>query len=497
MVNISSLFIDSKTDFLSSLQMFFQNFYQITDIKTQECLNYLDDRLLQKFENNLKFHFEYPYVDKVYRDTFYNYYSSKNNDYDRNSIKVSIFNGSFDSSNIYDDSEILQNYLGFFTIRPTFPNILGRNLINPFAFKNVNDILICNSNYSVTFNSLKINIDAFPHSSQDGEAMTCAETTIWSLIEYFSNKYNEYRPLLPNDIHEILKELTVERQIPSQGLAAHQISFALKKVGFGVKVYNKNAYGLEFDKILKTYINSGIPMVAIVNNNSGICHAFNIIGKVNPSEADIFAVVSEDVRKDGSLNVYDLIDADKKIVIIDDNFSPYQIGEITSPCNYYNNNEWNNCVITDIIVPLYTKIYMDAGQAKKISINFIKLCSFAYLAREIYIKTFLCSSRSYKNYVFALSDMDIELKKILLNFSMPKFIWITEVFDKTRVTEGKVEGLLIIDATEPNKANVIGAIFENKLIVSGLKTEGVYDLNTIGITTNIEFTSYNKNLTTF
>jgi len=406
MVNISSLIIDSKADFLTILNAFLNNFYNITPIKINGSLQYIT-RFLTELDDDVKFHFEYPYVDKVYRDTFYNYYSSKNNDYDRNSIRISVFKNSFESTDIFAKEKVTDNYLGFFTIRPTFPNILGRNLLKPNAFKNITNVLICNSNYSVTFNSLKLNINVFPHSAQDGEAMTCAETTIWSLIEYFSNKYSEYRPLLPNKIHEILKELTVERQIPSKGLSAQQISFALKKTGFGVKVYNKAAYGIEFDKILKTYINSGIPMVAIVNNSADICHAFNIIGKTKPSETDILAISSTDLRGDGTLRVHDLNDADKEIVIIDDNCAPYRKGQISNPCNHYGIAEWNACQLTEIIVPLYSKIYMDAGQAKKISNTYIRLCNFAYNNRDIYIKTFLCSSRSYKDYIFDLPDIVI------------------------------------------------------------------------------------------
>ncbi|OJX30419.1 MAG: hypothetical protein BGO86_00275 [Chryseobacterium sp. 36-9] len=91
--------------------------------------------------------------------------------------------------------------------------------------------------------------------------------------------------------------------------------------------------------------------------------------------------------------------------------------------------------------------------------------------------------------------MDIELKKILLSFSMPKFIWVTEIYDSTKVVDNRVEGLLLVDATEPLAANVIGAIFENKLVISGLKTEVVHDLS--ASIPNIEFSSYNRNLTFF
>lgn len=496
MADIYSNFASDKVEFSKTLKEYLLNFYKLTNSNIEESLITINYRLIKNLKDDVVYFLEFPYVDKMYRDTYYHYYASKNNEYDRNSIRVSMFLNNFKVDDIFNAEIIKENYLGFFTIRPTFPNVLGRNIISPLAFKDVNDISVCNSEYSVSFNSLKLKVSSFPHSSQDSEAITCAETTIWSIVEYFSNKYNEYRPLLPNQIHEILKELTVERQIPSKGLSAQQISFALKKVGFGVKVYNKKTYAVEFESILKTYIDSGIPVVAIVNNSKGICHAFNIIGKRKCNEAELAKITTKDLREDGSLMLRDVSDAEVDYVFIDDNCSPYRISNINNPCAHYGNAEWNDCKITDIIVPLYPKIYMDAGQAKKLSVNFIKLCKFAFVNRDIYIKTFLCSSRTYKDYLFNLTDIKPEIKKILLSLNMPKFIWVTEIYDASKVSDKKVEGIIILDATEPNKVHIIGSIIEDKLIIKSLKTDKFEDLNQIGLNIG-EFSAFNDNLASF
>ncbi len=496
MKDISSKFVRNKEEFVRTLESYLYNFYQITDFNISESISVVNNRLIGNLKDEVSFFLEYPYVDKMYRDTYYHYYASKNNEYDKNSIRISIFLPPFTENDIFNSESIEANYLGFFTIRPTFPDVLGRNIISPLAFKGVDNVSICNSAYSTTFNSLKTQVLAFPHASQDSEAITCAETTIWSIVAYFSNKYNDYRPLLPHQIHEILKELTVERQIPSKGLTAQQISFALKKVGFGVKVYNKSMYGIEFDSILKTYVDSGIPIVAIVNNSKGICHAFNIIGKRNYTEEALWDIRAIDLRGDGTVLLRDISDAEVEYVFIDDNCSPYRICNVISPCGHYGVEGWDECLITDIIVPLYPKIYMDAGQAKKLSVHFIKLCNFAFLNREIYIKTFLCSSRTYKDYLFKLDNLSIEIKKILLSLSMPKFIWITEIYDSSQVVEKKVEGIIILDATEPNKVHIIGSIIEEKLIIKSLKADKFFDLNLMGL--SIEgFSAFNDNLTVF
>lgn len=47
---------------------------------------------------------------------------------------------------------------------------------------------------------VKLFIEGFPHSSQDSETITCAETTIWAAMEYFGTRYSDYKPVLPSTI---------------------------------------------------------------------------------------------------------------------------------------------------------------------------------------------------------------------------------------------------------------------------------------------------------
>src|SRR5690606_30102206 len=135
------------------------------------------------------------------------------------------------------------------------------------------------------------------------------------------------------------------------------------------------------------------------------------------------------LRGDLSIRLKNINSIENEFVYVDDNFAAYRIGNIHNPCIHYNLPEWNNCEITEIIVPLYTKIYMEAGEASFFSQNLLKLSTFAYKNKSIATKTFLCSSRSYKNYIMNLEDINLDIKKLFLNLSMPKFIWTTEIYD--------------------------------------------------------------------
>ena len=73
---------------------FFKSSYRISDInpdvetKLNEYLDLLKDGLF--------LYVEYPYVDKVYRNSYYTYFSSKHQEYERDCLRVSIFQGEID-----------------------------------------------------------------------------------------------------------------------------------------------------------------------------------------------------------------------------------------------------------------------------------------------------------------------------------------------------------------------------------------------------------------
>ncbi len=186
-------------------------------------------------------YFEYPYVDKHYRDSYYSYFSTKHIEYKRNSIRLSFFISGIDETAFRDSEKqkILQeSFLGFITIRPTKRSVIGRSLISPKLYEN-SKFVTCLSSFSVLVNGVKLSINAFPHCSQDTETISCAETTLLNTMEYFGNKYSEYAPVLPSKIIQLLSLRANERQLPTSGLSIDDISFVLKDLGFSPKVYSK------------------------------------------------------------------------------------------------------------------------------------------------------------------------------------------------------------------------------------------------------------------
>jgi hypothetical protein len=450
---------------------------------------------INSLKNDLWILVEFPYVDKVYRDSYYSYFSTKLNHNVKDCIRISIFDSKITYSQFRNEksiNRIRKKYLGFIVLRPTPPNITGRSVISPRAFK-VIDFNCCTVDVPTTVNSVKMKVNGFPHSSQDTETITCAETTLWACMEYFGFKYSDYKPILPSQITNILGKVSYERQIPSKGLTILQISSALKEFGFGSKVYHSSQYPDNFSTIYSTYIESGIPVIVGLAKNNSPGHAILGIGREILGEEHIEKCGLTKTLQ-GNIQVYDLDSITKKFVFIDDNFPPYQQSLFDSPCQYYNDPDWQMKRINCFVVPLYSKIYLEAFEAKNFVYDLLSLSLIKSLPNSaIALRFYLASSRSYKDWIASSSGMTAYLREIILNTAMPKFIWVAETGSKESFKQKKANGLVLLDATGANTYDMkplIIAVNNGILVRFNSKTN---DLDYTNFPSN-EFLIYERNL---
>lgn len=416
---------------------------------------------------------ETPYVDRVYRDSYYSYFSSKLNHNRKDCIRISFFKSkiNFDDFRCGDEEVILElkkKFLGFIVIRPTPPNIIGRSVISPKAFKH-NSFNCRLVNVNTTVNSVKMSVRGFPHSSQDTETITCAETIIWACLEYFGTEYPEYTTILPSKITNILSKVAFERQLPSEGLNVLQISSSLKELGFGSKIYfardGDGNLSSTFPDIFSTYIESGIPLIVILHKKTGSGHAVLCIGHEVLNDSHFDQLITP--KNLNGIQIHDFDSIRKKFVLIDDNYPPYQTAYFDDPCRYYTNTSFHDYKIEYIVAPLYPKIYLDAFEAKKFLYDLISISPWKMEPGSLVaVRFYLASTRSFKDWLALKSQMQEELREIILSISMPRFIWIAELGSKESFNKGKANGIILIDATGANKKDLkplIIAAHSNKL----------------------------------
>lgn len=406
--------------------------------------------LLHTLRDDLIVAIEYEYVDAMYRDEYYRFYATKFHHYARNCARISFFEPGIlipgESVDYTKSKEIIEQYLGFVVVRP-IGKCIGRNVISVKAKrKGCDDIAICQAGVHTTALGLKVCVHGFPHSSQDGEMMACAETALWSIAEYYGHKYPRYTPVSPSEILDAMRPSSYQRQLPSRGLTFHQISIGLRTFGFSPEAYQlyvNGSNGMVLDEEMKEvftcYVESGFPL-AICLQGGIIGHAVVCVGRNSDKPKNL----KPEVINGRNLLFYN--QSVDEFVFNDDNFPCYQKTQLQTPTSYYSDPEWSKVLLTKFIVPLPSKVYMNAS----IAIQQSKILLGYFAPDNAVVRTYLASCRSFRHHIATSRLMPNENKEIMIRFELPRFIWITEFGTMDEYDNDIASGLIILDATEPN-----------------------------------------------
>lgn len=421
-------------------------------------------RIIDFIGLNISIVLEENYNDKVYNDTFYYHYSSKFNIPLKASKRLSFFKTNditIDDFYSIERQQVLEDtFIGILILRPLGKVSIGRTLFNPKNIDRVKNHHIRTTRFEVIIVGKSLAIQAFPFSSQDSEVMTCAETTIWALLEYYGTRYAEYKTVLPHEITSSVSKRAFERVVPSVGLSYYQNSQTLKDFGFSPKIYSRFNNGVnifsdkDFKRFFHYYVESGIPFTTSVllkqsSKNEG--HAIVCIGHSKSRDLNVAPTKNNDIFLIDSSEFY------KKYIFMDDNTTPY-IEYGFDNFEYYKRPHgiFDETIIKSFIVPLYKRIHLDSSNASKI-IYKILLNNNIGLKKSIedmpdysednpiVIRIFLTSSRRYK--VYSALNHKQQLKKLFTQRDYPKFIWVGEISTKKLYEEEKILGEVILDAT--------------------------------------------------
>ncbi len=421
---------------------------------------------------------EAEYVDRIYRDCYYNHLSSKRTEVSRFCKRLFLFDG--DYFDILDNREFSEevgaNIIGTIVVKPIEVGAIGRTLVRPKYLLDSKQYLCRTTNYKATLYGHKMLFRAFPFSMQDGETLTCAEITILNLLDYYSNHFNDYKFALPSDITKVMNQNGHERALPAHGMSFPMISKTLFAFGFFPRLYfsTNELSPFQLKRLLHYYVESGIPVAVGIENENGDLHSVLVIGFkkyersweriINENnvvlQSEKLGKTSENSRR---FYMYDVADSCTEYVMIDDHIRPY------SCYNYIKQNGkylLNNSKVRCIAVPLYKRMYLEALDARSIAKVFLsdsapKLISIYKRARPpiegdkeigtkenpLIIRLFLASSSTYLEDRWGQGIDNDVLKNIWLNASFSHFLWICELYDKASLERGKTIGELVLDAT--------------------------------------------------
>lgn len=409
---------------------------------------------LSVLKKNLTVIVETHYVDRMYRDSYYYMYSKMSLGYGRYCLRLSFIDYKIVGDDLFDHkniNKIRNHYMGFLVLRPLLSRCIGRNVISPNAVEKKVDernMSICDVSVITSVCGASVSVKGFPHCSQDMETMSCAESTLWAIVEYYSYNSQRYKQILPSEIHSILASTSKERQLPSQGLLFEQLSTVLCQCGFDCVIYSCdewNSSDITFKEVFSCYVESGIPLAVCIEADDGEYHAVVCIGKqdsdlgniLNGNSIGTSSQMWKFNRWNRCLNDF---------VFSDDNRPCYQRVSFDKPTSCYNDPKgWGNGRITHFIAPLPKKVFLDAKSAIAIS-NSI-LTDVKMLPSGTCVRTFLTSCQFFTDFIINESDWTIEDKTHFIGLKMPKYIWVTEFTDLNTFQKGYTDGLLVLDAT--------------------------------------------------
>ena len=437
--------------------------------------------------------FEREYVDKLYRDTYYAYFASKHTQFAKNCKRLSFFQGYIKPEKFFEfdenTEEVLQKYfVGICVIKPIKVGKIGRTLFDPTKLK-IENSYVRTTRFEFIIMGHNLSINAFPYSSQDSETMTCAETTVWSILEYFGTRYSEYRTVLPSQLISELERISQERILPSRGLDYYKVSELLKIFGFSPRLYARSAFEKNqnpdegFKKIFHYYVESGIPLAIGVSGKSDgvdVKHSVVCIGH-GGNQKDVKEVTSIAV---GEYKYIDSADLYNDYVIMDDNQRPYKIEPFNSLTKY------DNSKIVVFAVPLDKGAFLEANDASVLITEIFKHkdIGFSKIVPKInekvdddnplVIRIYLTSSRKYRSFRAKHENMR-DAKYFYSTFQFPKFIWVAEISTYASYEQNKIYGEIVVDATSSRMSHIDSLIMIRYLDHVGYRmpNEGTKQVN--------------------
>jgi hypothetical protein len=447
------------------------------------------------------------YIDKDYRDTFSHFHSKRFSTPSSRCIRLHFFSSAVTEDIITSGSEALQSaYLGYSVIRPTKPNCIGRTLLtNKLRLDPKAHLRVCQE--EVFLMGTRLVVEGFPFISQDSDATVCAESALWMLLRYYSNRYQWYSEILPFQITSLASHHAGGHRVyPSSGLYSWQLAEALRLQRLSPVIYSRNQFPKNFDHLLYTYIESGLPLLVTVPQH--VVAAFGHLSDYSvpcPTTANSSCAKTKiDFNYTSHFN--------RAYVINDDNHFPYQMlfqsGQKPPLDSIF---DWQQ--IEEFIVPLPEKVFLTAEQVQtaieavlrsnnsKVSISALSPSLAAKVAKKpLLLRLFLTSARSFKQKLRKRGMGHPDVEKIYRDLPMPHFIWVCEIADYDEYASArKILGEVIWDATrnahEPD--GWISLHFPEKLVYDvGSAFNGPQELKTIDLSGQNSYSLFQSNLHT-
>jgi hypothetical protein len=430
---------------------------------------------------------EHPYVCKDYRSLFTHFYSKKFQTPGSFCARLHFFDKQFSPAYLLAGvADLKDHYLGYSVIRPTGERCLGRTIIDPHKIGKspANGYFSMRTKFKTHFPGGTLEVWGFPYMSQDGEALQCGQTSLWSVCRYLSESHAAYQELLPYDFISMTPTEN-GRAVPYRGMTYADYGTVLGKFGCSPDIMglppalHRDAPAKEFSQTeaysdVAVYVESGIPVLASMGN-----HVVTVMGHTMKSLEDIVssskithlysdgkitvASFSSNITED-EIPLRDSVSLVKEFIVIDDNVFPYvKMGQEQLPKPTLGLHPKTIDSIKTAVAPLPEKLFLSAEHARKNCLDILARVLAEDQARNrilfgrkhsepLVFRLFATTNSSYKRRRLELgrdsaaNKIDpMALKTAYLH--MPHFLWVMEVAPLSLYFDNQRTGEIVLDPT--------------------------------------------------
>lgn len=439
---------------------------------------------------------EREYIDKDYRDTFSHFHSKRFSTPNSRCLRLHFFSNNVTKAALAEasgdrkrNSELNQVYLGYSVIRPTKPNCIGRTFLTP-ASRGPASAYACLCDETVSILGTELGIKGFPFISQDADVTVCAESAVWMMLRYFSNRYHLYPEIYPFQVVNLTKDYSLGRIVPSTGLYIWQMAESMRRIGRPPLIYTRKSFKEKFDHLLYTYIESGIPVLAGLKDHVVVAfgHSSVFSNKIPGNDA-IYSSAFNDA-----------------FVINDDNYVPYQLlhKDAKKTGSGAQASEYKFEDIVDFIAPLPEKVFLSAEDFETVvtaildSQEFgVKALSASLAKCRLVFRMFLTTGKSFKKRLKERNMGNQIVETVYRDIPLPHFMWVCEISTVDAFSRHEICGEILWDATrnarEPN--GWIALHYPEILVVdTGSALNGDQDLKRVDLDESTNYQIYKNNL---
>lgn len=360
-------------------------------------------------------------------------------------------------------------YLGFLTLRPIRISPVGATILQAPTFKDGHFIL-SKDVFPVNIAGRQFSVTGTPFMQQDNAVGACAQASIWMALRTLRRKEG-HAAFTPAEITSAATRFLITgRILPNRGgLIFEQVAEAVRAAGYSPHTLPLKDRGTESSKeslmearrMLYPYVESGMPVLIVLEASPGDGHAVLLIGhgwRENPENLTPIGSLGKE------LDIYDASDWAQPFYIHNDNSGPY----LPLPKTQENGYSLSQATMAIPFLPADT--FIDGSEARLSSLKLLgsilnnigEFLSQDASSKDSPRKTHAVVARTYlqdkADFRVAVvnSDMADDAKSYYRMKWLPKRVWVTEInefdnYGQSPNGNGRRIGEILLDpASEPD-----------------------------------------------